>query len=147
MNYVFATEYFCSLIKIILTNVMSVALNDNMNIATVQQLFNELFPFLKIEFFEKENRDNSVTIKKRIHSVQKKLVDYKLPKEPYKEICIHPDMTVTELEKEFKGLYKLHTQVFRRSGNIWLETTITDGWTLKEQNNQGEMITAQIANK
>ncbi|MCU0322528.1 MAG: hypothetical protein MUE72_08940, partial [Chitinophagaceae bacterium] len=126
---------------------MNVAINDNMNIATVQQLFNELFPFLKIEFFEKENRINMAWIKKRVHNTNKKLVDYKLPQISFKEVCIHPDMTVTELEKEFNKIYKLHTQVFRKSGNIWLETTITDGWTLKEQNNQGEMITAQIANK
>jgi hypothetical protein len=124
-----------------------ILLEDNTNNDLEQMLPQEPILQLRKEFFEKENGFNSVTIKKRIHSVQKKLLDYKLPKEPYKEICIHPDMTVTELEKEFNGLYKLHTQVFRRSGNIWLETTITDGWTLKEQNNQGEMITAQIANK
>ena len=126
---------------------MNVVINDNMNIATVQQLFNEIFPFLKIEFFEKENRVNTVLTKKRIHNSNKKLIEFKIPQIVETEICIHPNMTVTELEKELKKLYKIQTQVFRKSGNIWLETTITDGWTLKEQNNQGEMITAQITNK
>jgi hypothetical protein len=56
-------------------------------------------------------------------------------------------MKVTDLEKEFNSLYKLQTQVFRKSGNIWLEATITDGWTLEEQNNQGEIITSQLINK
>jgi hypothetical protein len=31
-------------------------------------------------------------------------------------------------------------QVFRKSGKVWLETTVTDGWTLEEQNLQGEAL-------
>lgn len=131
---------------------MKVVLTDNMSIATVQQLFNDLFPFLKIEFFEKENRhSNAIGTRKRVTSAIKKLFDYKLNNntslETSPEICIHANMKVTDLEKEFNSLYKLQTQVFRKSGNIWLETTITDGWTLEEQNNQGEIITTQLIKK
>lgn len=122
---------------------MNVIISHTMNIATVQQLFNELFPFLKIEFFEREGKAIG-SLKKRIHNTSKKLVDFIHTQDVITEISIHPEMTVTELEKEFTKAYKLHTQVFRKSGNIWLETTITDGWTLEEQNNQGEMLTAQM---
>jgi hypothetical protein len=31
-------------------------------------------------------------------------------------------------------------QVYRKSGKIWLETTVTDSWTLEEQNKQGESL-------
>jgi hypothetical protein len=31
----------------------------------------------------------------------------------------------------------LSVQVFRKSGKSWLETTFTDGWTLKKQNQEG----------
>lgn len=51
---------------------------------------------------------------------------------------ITPDMTVTDLEQSFNTIYGLGVQVFRKSGKIWLETTVTDGWTLEEQNRQGE---------
>ena len=54
-------------------------------------------------------------------------------------------MTVTELERQFRELYGLHVLVFRKSGKVWLETTVTDGWTLAEQNNQGEALSALIA--
>lgn len=118
-----------------------------MNIAAVQQLFNELFPFLKIEFFERENKAIPGSLRKRIHNTSKKLADFIIAQDAAQELSIHPEMTVTELEKAFTKVYKLHTQVFRKSGNIWLETTITDGWTLEEQNNQGEMITAQMIKK
>jgi hypothetical protein len=47
-------------------------------------------------------------------------------------------MTVSNLEQKFRDVYGLSVQVFRRSGKAWLETTFTDGWTLEEQNSQGE---------
>ena len=40
----------------------------------------------------------------------------------------------------FGEVYGLGVQVFRKSGNVWLETTVTDSWTLKEQNDQGESL-------
>jgi len=53
-------------------------------------------------------------------------------------ITIAPGMTVNELEQNFKDVYGLSVQVFRKSGKVWLETTVTDGWSLEEQNRQGE---------
>ena len=49
-------------------------------------------------------------------------------------------MTVNELEQRFSDVYGLGVQVFRKSGNVWLETTVTDGWTLEQQNKQGESL-------
>jgi hypothetical protein len=46
-------------------------------------------------------------------------------------------MKVSELENLFKRKYKLNIQVFRKSGNAWLETTVTDAWTLDKQNQEG----------
>jgi hypothetical protein len=124
---------------------MNAVLQDDMNILAVQQLFNELFPFLKIEFFEKESRHNgAVSVRRHISSIGKKLKDFRQSNVKDIQISISASMTVSELEKEFNTLYKLQTQVFRKSGNIWLETTITDGWSLEEQNHQGEIITAQM---
>jgi hypothetical protein len=43
-------------------------------------------------------------------------------------------MTVGELEQSFRDIYGLATQVFRKSGNNWIETTETVDWTLEKQN-------------
>jgi glycerol-3-phosphate O-acyltransferase len=127
---------------------MNAVLQDSMSILTVQQLFNELFPFLKIEFFEKETKQSgAVSVRRHINSTTKKLSDFKQQIVKDAQISISPLMTVAELEKEFTTIYKLQTQVFRKSGNIWLETTITDGWSLEEQNHQGEIITAQMKSR
>ena len=50
-------------------------------------------------------------------------------------------MTVTDFENALMDQFGLSAQVFRRSGNLWLETTITDYWTLKQQNEHGREIT------
>ena len=56
------------------------------------------------------------------------------------QIIITPETTVASLEKKFNDIYGLGTQILRKSGKIWLETTITDAWTLEEQNHQGEAL-------
>ena len=52
-------------------------------------------------------------------------------------------MKVNELEKIFKDRFNLAVQVFRKSGNLWLETTMTDNWTLQQQNNHGGEISTE----
>ena len=48
-----------------------------------------------------------------------------------------PAMTVAEFEKRFQVEFGLNAQVFRKSGKVWLETTITDNLTLQSQNALG----------
>jgi len=57
------------------------------------------------------------------------------------DLLIEETMSVADLEKAFKDQFGLMAQVFRRSGNIWLETSITDKWSLKQQNELGKEIT------
>lgn len=57
-------------------------------------------------------------------------------------IEITGEMKVRELERALGKLFPLRAQVFRRSGNIWLETTMTDDWTLAQQNEHGREISA-----
>jgi hypothetical protein len=39
-------------------------------------------------------------------------------------------------------LFGVPVQILRKSGKIWLETTMTDHWTLLQQNQHGEEISA-----
>jgi hypothetical protein len=43
-------------------------------------------------------------------------------------------------------VYGLSVQVFRKSGNVWLETSATDNWTLRQQNNEGAELSTQMKN-
>jgi hypothetical protein len=35
-------------------------------------------------------------------------------------------------------------QVFRKSGNVWLETSATDAWSLKQQNQEGMDLSTEF---
>jgi hypothetical protein len=53
-------------------------------------------------------------------------------------IEIDKSMKVSELEKAFANAFGLNIQVFRKSNNMWLQTTITDNWSLEKQNQNGK---------
>lgn len=116
---------------------MVIHLSDDKTIAQIQKEFNTLFPFLKIGFFTKGHKAFEGTAKKSIIASETKL---KLVKKEKTKVQISSGMTVNELEQLFKTKFGLNIQIFRKSGNSWLETTVTDNWTLEKQNEEGEEL-------
>jgi hypothetical protein len=107
-------------------------IQDEKKLRKIQQEFREKFPFLKIEFYEPNG-----------HKAERKPLD---PESTIGEvrtvhtegdISIHGNVKVKTLEETFAKNYGLHVQVFRLSGNLWLQTTSTDDWSLHEQNRKG----------
>jgi hypothetical protein len=103
----------------------------------VQEEFHQRFPFLKLEFYTNQHQsghgspigetlDSSLLIKQ----VRKQDSDGNLN--------IDPTMKVSELELALFEEFGLNAQVFRRSGNIWIQTSFTDNWSLEKQNRKGE---------
>jgi len=124
---------------------MKITINDKRKIFAIQEEFNSVFPFLRIEFFSKPHKPGGGSSKKLLKQSSKTLGECRTIHNTGK-ISISEEMTVTELEQRFSDVYGLGVQVFRKSGNVWLETTVTDGWTLKEQNDQGEALSKVIIN-
>ena len=119
---------------------MELQINSNRYIWEIQKDFSEQFGYLKIEFFSKPQLSERPFTAKNILSNQRRISD--LAKSGIDStINIYEGMSVSELERLFNDQFKLSVQVFRRSGNIWLETTMTDGWSLKQQNEHGKEIT------
>ncbi|MBL7919921.1 MAG: hypothetical protein JNJ40_06375 [Bacteroidia bacterium] len=118
---------------------MKININDNRKIFTIQEEFNTLFPYLKIEFFSKPHKVGGASAKKLIKHNSKTLGECRTIHNNG-EITITPSLTVSDLEQRFQDVYGLNVQVFRKSGKVWLETTVTDGWSLDEQNKQGEAL-------
>jgi hypothetical protein len=117
---------------------MQIRITPTRLISEVQQEFNVLFPFLKLEFFRSKGYQQGtatnqiVPHNRRIGDCQAAITDG--------TIEISENMKVRELERIFKELFRLNVQVFRRSGNLWLQTTMTDEWTLRNQNEHGMEI-------
>jgi hypothetical protein len=120
---------------------MYLEINGERLISDIQQDFGAVYPFLKIEFFRNGTiRRDRYPVNKLIPATQpvKTAWHYKQEKG---QLTLSDDMTVTDFENALMDQFGLSGQVFRRSGNIWLETTITDYWTLKQQNEHGREIT------
>ena len=123
-------------------------INDSTRVLDIQEAFTKMFPFLKLEFYRKGIHASRgiIDIKQPNISKDKTLAEIStITKES--QVTVLPEMTVIELENNIKEQFGVNLQVFRKSGNVWLQTSLTDSWTLKEQNHQGELITQQVNNR
>jgi hypothetical protein len=122
---------------------MKITINDQRQIRAIQEEFNAEFPYLKLEFYNKPRKPAGASSRKLVKSVGKTLGECRTIHNTGK-ITITPEMTVADLEQRFGDVYGLHAQLFRKSGNMWLETSVTDDWTLSEQNREGETLSKLI---
>lgn len=110
-----------------------IKIDKPVKISEIKKVFNNEFPFLKIEFFKKKHKPMQGSLKKDVITD-----DFTVSTEQgIHDIVISDDMLVSEFENQFAEKLKLSAQVFRKSGKSWLETTFTDGWTLRKQNEEG----------
>lgn len=125
---------------------MKLLISDKRKISAIQEEFNQLFPFLKIDFFQKLHKPRRDVPKSQIKLLHKTISEFR---STHKNgtLTVIPSMTVTELEKKLNETFGLSAQVFRKSGNVWLKTTVTDCWTLEEQNKQGEELCKNFSRK
>ena len=116
---------------------MKLIINDNRKIYAIQEEFNKTFPYLKLEFFAKPHKAGGVLSKKEVKHPSKTLGECRAV-HLTGELTVTPNTTVGELEQDFRDNFDLSVQVFRKSGNAWIETSTTDDWTLEHENKTGE---------
>lgn len=111
----------------------------------VKKIFTTCYPFLKIEFYKKQPAPTAT-------SQKKELMPFNLPLIQFNNdsgrtvIDIGRNITVEQLEDQFASLGLL-SEVFRKSGNVWIETSLTSNWTLQQQNMEGEEISRHFTKK
>lgn len=117
---------------------MELNINRDTVIKTVQDEFNTLYPYLKIEFLAAPKKFSG-------YSKMEKLA----PTTPFRNlqtegadvaISVHRHRTVAEVEKDFQDYTGFTIQLYRKSGKVWIETSLTDDWTLGRQNDAGEVL-------
>jgi len=111
---------------------------------TVQHIFNEFnarFPYLKLEFYTRGHGDGEGS-RKEDQVGHTTLIGYLNPSLHDTSVEFDEEMTVADFEKLMQEKYKLNIQVFRKSSDLWLQTTATDHWTLGIQNGKGQRSTA-----
>jgi len=117
-------------------------INDNRKIFSIQEEFNAEFPFLKIDFYAKSNRHGGPSSEKIVEKSSKTIGDCRTTHENG-TITISQNMTVAELESLFNNEYGLKINISRKSGKSWIETNVTNNWTLEKQNDQGRILSEE----
>jgi hypothetical protein len=108
---------------------MEMCIEKGKPIRDIQKEFSEFYPFLKIELIEKSQPVAKVVTGSDFNG-------------GCKHIDISAGRTVAELERDFREKFDLPIQVFRRAGNLWIETSLTHDWSLEQQNKEGELFSS-----
>ena len=120
---------------------MQITVKDETRVIEVVDEFNRIFPFLKLEFHFLPNGHPG----QLISNVQQTFRMFRKESDNNRHVDILPDMTVVDLDRLFREAFGISAQVFRKSGTIWLKATLTDKWTLEEQNRLGGTISGQLS--
>lgn len=109
---------------------MKLQIKPNKKLKDIQREFHAEFPMLKIEFFKKPHMEEEASAKKDLQDTSLTVGEVTKGKG---EMTITSRLKVYELEQRLRRDFGLYVQVFRKAGNVWLETSTTDGLTLGEQ--------------
>lgn len=107
-------------------------IDDKKTISEIQSEFSSLYSALKLEFYKSKHLAQQGSMKVDQYQVDTILSDIR-DEHKSGELTISDMMTTAELESAFESKFGLHVQVFRKSGNLWLQTSATDDWSLQKQ--------------
>jgi len=114
-------------------------ITDEKKLVDIQREFHEKFPFLKLEFYTQPHEAGAGSSNKVLLPALSKIGEVRKVHNSG-DLGINGHLKVKSLEQLFHQQYGLNVQVFRRSGELWLQTTSTDDWTLSEQNQKGQRV-------
>jgi hypothetical protein len=119
---------------------MQIQIQNQRKLEEIQTDFNSAFPYLKIEFFSGTHTRGGSSEKTGMLESGITVAECRTSGKEG-TLILREDMTVAELEQTFYREFGLPVQVFRKTDHhTWLETTATDFWTLKRQNQQGQEL-------
>lgn len=114
-------------------------IQDNRQLKDLQADFKKEFPYLKIEFFSVAHKHGTDTNEKKKLDVNLRVGDIRINKTSG-EMLLDSNMTTGVFEGSFTDDFGLNVQVYRKEHGKWLQTWVTDIWTLEEQNNRSKVM-------
>jgi len=122
---------------------MIIKIDNGSLVGDIQRQFTARYPFLKIQFHKKHSGYKHAT--KEEHAS---------PGELFRNLCstnkngtvdINNKRSIADVENDFKKEYGVDAEILRQSGTLWIETSLTDDWSLEKQNKEGEQISSHTA--
>ncbi len=117
---------------------MKINIHDGKKVALVQEEFSSFFPFLKLDFYG-GGKEYTPTHPNTTFSINGHIIKDFRKIHTEGEITIFPEMSVADLEQIFQDHFGLSVKVLRSAGNIWMQPSYSDFWSLEKQNRQGEI--------
>jgi hypothetical protein len=111
-------------------------------LVNIKTAFQEHYPYLTLRFYKSQHGEKSASLESDRIPLDRPLEEVTMFHTAGK-IDIGPDRTVASVEYDFFRILGLCVQIFRKSGNLWLETIQTDHWTLQQQNETGKKSCSQ----
>jgi hypothetical protein len=121
---------------------MKIRINKETTIEAIQKEFNAYYPYLKIEFFRNFPKNKPI-MKAEILTMVESLKHIDNFYEG-KIVDVSKERTVHDVNTDFEMMFGLGAHIFRKSGNVWVETSLTEDWTLEDQNKEGEQISGHF---
>ncbi|MEZ5013032.1 MAG: hypothetical protein R2794_01945 [Chitinophagales bacterium] len=106
-------------------------------IGDIQHEFNMLFPYLRIEFAKSDGKNASDKKPEKLSPRLKFSAIASIPKEM--DLDLDENQKVAHVKKVFGGMGIL-ALIYRQSGKVWIETSLTEDWSLKRQNDEGALF-------
>lgn len=114
-----------------------IIVSDNSAWTEIQSSFSKHYPFLKIDCRQNSYRRNTI-------DADPSITQHSFVNQPC-IIDISSNRTVSEILYDFKIMLGLDLKVSRKSGKVWNIISLTEDWTLGNQNAEGEFISSQPA--
>ena len=113
---------------------VTLKIDGQKSVSDFKKEFNHTFPFLKIEL-----------LKKASNEVKGKMSYVALaPNQPLGKDSIHLEIddqtSVSRLKTLLLNELGIVCHVYRKSGSIWIEISLTNDWSLSKQNNEAEQM-------
>ncbi|MFP5470823.1 MAG: hypothetical protein ACLGGV_04445 [Bacteroidia bacterium] len=107
-------------------------ISDDKSLKQLKEEFQGKFPHLSINFYQKAHKTSE-------GNTNEQMLDENLTIATVRTIHNEGDMSIdghlktSTFEQQFRDKFGVNVQVFRKAKDIWLQTTVTDHWTLAEQ--------------
>jgi hypothetical protein len=107
-------------------------ISKEIKISELNEELNKKYPSLKLVFYSKSHEHFEGT--PADYEIKEDLALGEIyPEITDGEVYLYDDLTVEDLETELAEKYNLNAQLFRKSGDVWLQTSKTDFWSLAKQ--------------
>lgn len=117
---------------------MEIEIASSRTIKEIQDEFNHKFPYLSIQFFGISSAATNLFSKENRIEDHSQTLGHLYVLDQVGNVNVNGHVKVDTLENQFLDEFNIPVQVYRKSGNLWLQTIETNHWTLSEQNRHGE---------